>query len=73
MSYDWVPNIRCEIADGKALLAPADKEGTDCSGFCSDCDSFLGVDIRTIGAFPLSACCADRRNGKGSRTPRIYQ
>lgn len=58
MGYFWVPNIRCEINEGRAFLRSADMSKKGCKGVCSDCKMFRGVDLCTTGDAYLNGCCA---------------
>lgn len=57
MSYQWVPNILCEIQDGNAYLIREYRDKMRCSGACHSCGSFLGVDLSDTGKACLSSCC----------------
>ena len=58
MAYFWVPNILCEIKDGKAYLGDADKSRSRCSGECQACEGFLGVDLGDTGKPYYRSCCS---------------
>jgi len=60
MAYKWEPNIRCQIIQGKAVLSQEDKKEMGCNGYCTDCKTFLGVDISMTGSPHLDGCCSDK-------------
>jgi hypothetical protein len=57
--FNWRANIMCAISDGKAFLSNGQDNGRKCQGSCSNCSSFLGVNIRQIGEKYLDGCCAN--------------
>jgi hypothetical protein len=61
MSYSWVPNIVCEIREGKAYLKNELKNATQCSGTCHSCSAFLGVDLKDTGKKYYQSCCDTTR------------
>lgn len=57
MSYHWMPNIFCEIREGKVFLDSALGSKAPCSGACHSCGKFLGVDLWDTGKDRYRACC----------------
>jgi len=63
MKYFWVPNIQCDIKDGKLFLSQEYKSRLSCSGECHSCISFLGVDLADTGNEHYKSCCAMNQIG----------
>lgn len=57
MTYFWVPNVLCEMQDGKAYLSGEDKRRARCAGTCHACEGFLGVDLSDTGKPYFRSCC----------------
>lgn len=62
MGFNWHGNIRCTISDGNAFLSQADMNSMECQGHCSECDSFLGVNISMVGEKYLDGPCSSTAN-----------
>jgi len=55
--YQWIPNILCEIRDGKAYLSQENGKNMQCSGECHACLAFRGVDLWDKGKRICRAYC----------------
>ena len=68
MEYSWVPNIACEIREGKAYLKKEFIDKMKCSGTCHLCSAFLGVDLKDTGKEYYESCCEPSRRKDFGRT-----
>jgi hypothetical protein len=57
MSYFWVPNIRCSIQGDVVSVISDLANKPKCSGVCSSCAAFLGVQPADVGERYYRSCC----------------
>ena len=72
MVFTWIPNIACEIKDGKAYLVNEFRKKMNCPGACHSCSSFQGVDLKDTGQEYYQSCCdiAQRNNADRPRSEK---